>query len=99
MTCSCVDPSPHPITTRPINVICDQFGDCSCPVGTDRECIITCDATTDSCKDGTIKCNNNGFDCIVNCFGENSCSGLTKIIGPDQAALTVNCIGMKSCDG
>merc|ERR1712154_654208 len=78
---------------------CSKEGDCGCNAGTSDVCTVDCITGTDACKDGTIRCNNDGFDCIVNCMSESSCSGSTTIIGPVGGRLTVNCHGLKSCEG
>lgn len=59
----------------------------------------SCEGDTDSCKDGLIECNNDGFDCIVNCISQESCGGSAYIRGPIGGKLIVNCIGEKACEG
>eukprot|EP01083_Nonionella_stella_P192439 711348_1 len=78
---------------------CKDQGNCACEPGMNEPCHLACDGTSDSCKDGLIECNSDGFDCIIDCISMNSCAGSTTIIGPSGASLTVNCIGAKSCEG
>ncbi len=72
---------------------------CSCPQGHLGECNIICDGASDACKDTIIDCNNNGYPCNIQCFGETSCSGGSIINGPVNGALNVICMGDKSCEG
>jgi len=80
-------------------VDCPHTGDCGCTSGTEEICVINCDQHGDACKDGIISCNNDGYECVINCLAENACSGSARIVGPAGAALTVNCEGSASCDG
>lgn len=80
-------------------VKCVNTGDCGCIPGTTEVCVINCEDGGDACKDGIISCNNDGYECVVNCLSENACSGSARIMGPANAALTVNCEGGASCDG
>jgi len=80
-------------------VTCDTAGDCACPPGLQGTCTINCIGEVDACKDGIIECNNDGYDCIVNCMSYEGCGGAASIMGPAGSPLTVNCIGDKSCEG
>jgi len=80
-------------------VTCDTAGDCACPPGLQGTCTINCIGEVDACKDGIIECNNDGYDCIVNCMAYEACGGASSIMGPADSPLTVNCIGDKSCEG
>jgi len=82
-------------------MFCSGPGGCSCPVGLRDTCTLNCGGAPggDACKDGLVECNNDGFDCIVNCMDFESCSGATSIMGPAGGALTVQCLGDKSCEG
>jgi len=82
-------------------MFCSGPGSCSCPQGLRDTCTLNCAGAPggDACKDGLIECNNDGFDCIVNCMDFESCAGATSIMGPAGGALTVQCLGDKSCEG
>eukprot|EP01084_Bolivina_argentea_P203140 347001_1 len=85
---------------RDIEVICDLKGPCSCPVGHRGRCTIICEGKDpDACKDTIIECNNDGYPCVVNCFGLNACAGSSSVMGPAGSSLEVNCLGEKSCEG
>merc|ERR1719242_1493327 len=90
---------PPTIPIPPVAVECSTAGDCGCPPGTQADCKITCDGSTHSCTDGTIRCNNDGFDCAVNCMAGASCSGSSVIHGPAEGTLTVRCMGGRACSG
>merc|ERR1712154_418549 len=99
LTCPPNTPEPFSNLFGAQSSTCSKEGDCGCNAGTSDVCTVDCITGTDACKDGTIRCNNDGFDCIVNCMSESSCSGSTTIIGPVGGRLTVNCHGLKSCEG
>eukprot|EP01083_Nonionella_stella_P225349 801251_1 len=84
----------------PVTQTCyKSAADCACPPDTNAKCIINCMGSPDACKDSTINCNNNGNACIINCNGEQSCTGSSIINGPIDGSLTVYCNGDKACEG
>lgn len=99
LSCECVTTTTTTPPPGPVSVTCSEVGDCQCPHGTKGTCTISCDGTTDACKDGIISCNNEGFDCIVNCLAGQACAGSAEVIGPAFGSLTVNCMGAQSCEG
>ena len=99
VTCDCATTTTTLPPAGPVAVDCGESGDCGCPFGTKGECTITCDGADDACKDGMIECNNDGFDCTVNCLAGSSCAGAAIINGPVGGRLTVNCLGSQSCEG
>eukprot|EP00485_Elphidium_margaritaceum_P013187 CAMPEP_0202685300 /NCGR_PEP_ID=MMETSP1385-20130828/1052_1 /ASSEMBLY_ACC=CAM_ASM_000861 /TAXON_ID=933848 /ORGANISM="Elphidium margaritaceum" /LENGTH=954 /DNA_ID=CAMNT_0049339615 /DNA_START=49 /DNA_END=2913 /DNA_ORIENTATION=+ len=99
ISCDCVTTTTTLPPAGPMDVSCDNAGDCGCPYGTAGQCTITCSVGTDACKDGTIKCNNDGYPCIVNCLSGSACAGSAHITGPRGASLSVNCLGGQSCEG
>jgi len=99
LTCPPNTPAAFDNTIGPKNANCAAAGDCGCKPGTNEICTINCDGGPDACKDGLIECNNNGFDCIVNCIADNACAGSAMITGPTNGRLTVNCRGIKACEG
>lgn len=68
-------------------------------MGTTTDCKITCDGSNRACNDGMIRCNNDGFDCAVNCMAGTACSGSAIVYGPAAGTLTVRCMGDRACSG
>eukprot|EP00484_Ammonia_sp_Unknown_P011298 CAMPEP_0197077200 /NCGR_PEP_ID=MMETSP1384-20130603/212497_1 /TAXON_ID=29189 /ORGANISM="Ammonia sp." /LENGTH=950 /DNA_ID=CAMNT_0042516061 /DNA_START=72 /DNA_END=2924 /DNA_ORIENTATION=- len=99
LTCDCITTTTTRPPVGPIDVACENPGDCGCPFGTAGTCTITCDVGNDACKDGTIKCNNDGHDCTVKCLSPSACAGAATILGPARGKLTVTCSGSKACEG
>jgi hypothetical protein len=93
--------------------LCDDKGACACgiskpPIGgtcptpwvagpTPGSCLRQCDMT-DECKAVTTTCPA-GFDCIVECTGNASCSGGAIVQCPAGHACTVKCNGNDACKG
>merc|ERR1712154_732973 len=86
LTCPPNTPEPFSNLFGAQSSTCSKGGDCGCNAGTSDVCTVDCITGTDACKDGTIRCNNDGFDCIVNCMSESSCSGSTT--EPNQPTAT-----------
>eukprot|EP01084_Bolivina_argentea_P144732 253856_1 len=99
VTCDCVTTTTTLPPVGDIEVVCSDVGNCGCPYGTKGTCTITCDGTTDACKDGLIECNNPGYDCFLNCLSGSGCAGAAYILGPEQGNLQVSCLGENSCEG
>jgi len=99
--CPANTPTPFSNLVGSAEVTCTGAGACSCPLGLQDTCTINCmgAAGGDACKDGLIECNNDGFDCFVNCMDFEGCSGSSVIMGPVGGSLTVQCVGDKSCEG
>eukprot|EP01084_Bolivina_argentea_P016354 30608_1 len=81
-----------------VQVVCDMPGTCECPAGHHGPCDIICDGP-EVCIEHPINCNNNGYDCTVQCLSESACEGSTVINGPVGGSLTVNCLGDFACEG
>merc|ERR1719356_464244 len=90
-------PPANVVSTPPVEVTCTMPGPCECPAGTQAPCHITCDGV-DGCKDAVVRCNNDFFPCVVDCFGDKACAS-TTIEGPAGAPLTTMCNGEFSCEG
>lgn len=78
-------------------VICNMGqGTCKCPdSGSGSTCTLKC-ISSDSCKEGTLKCRS-GDKCVVKCTGKSSCASGTVIKGASATDVTIKCGGEDGC--
>ena len=69
----------------------------TCILNGNGGCDLSCSGV-DACKDGQLYCRS-GYDCTINCNGDNSCAGNTQTYANGAIDVDITCDGYHACDG